>query len=53
VSGSREELQAWPFNDWRLFPYRSPIRSAPWGRYATFSDPDGNGWVLQEARGGA
>jgi catechol 2,3-dioxygenase-like lactoylglutathione lyase family enzyme len=26
------------------------IQSAPWGRYATFSDPDGNGWVLQEAR---
>jgi catechol 2,3-dioxygenase-like lactoylglutathione lyase family enzyme len=28
----------------------SAIQSAPWGRYATFSDPDGNGWVLQEAR---
>ena len=26
------------------------VQSAPWGRYATFSDPDGNGWVLQEAR---
>ena len=26
-----------------------PIKSAPWGRYTTFSDPDGNGWVLQEA----
>jgi catechol 2,3-dioxygenase-like lactoylglutathione lyase family enzyme len=25
---------------------------APWGRYATFSDPDGNGWVLvQPAEG--
>jgi predicted enzyme related to lactoylglutathione lyase len=28
----------------------SAIQAAPWGRYATFSDPDGNGWVLQEAR---
>jgi catechol 2,3-dioxygenase-like lactoylglutathione lyase family enzyme len=28
----------------------SVIQTAPWGRYATFSDPDGNGWVLQEAR---
>jgi catechol 2,3-dioxygenase-like lactoylglutathione lyase family enzyme len=25
------------------------IESAPWGRYATFDDPDGNGWVLQAA----
>ena len=25
---------------------------APWGRYATFNDPDGNGWVLvQPAEG--
>jgi catechol 2,3-dioxygenase-like lactoylglutathione lyase family enzyme len=30
----------------------SAIQSAPWGRYVTFSDPDGNGWVLQEARAG-
>lgn len=29
------------------------IQVAPWGRYATFSDPDGNGWVLQEAREGS
>ena len=28
------------------------IQVAPWGRYTTFSDPDGNGWVLQEAKGG-
>ncbi|MEM7117939.1 MAG: VOC family protein [Chloroflexota bacterium] len=27
----------------------SEIQSAPWGHFATFSDPDGNGWVLQEA----
>jgi catechol 2,3-dioxygenase-like lactoylglutathione lyase family enzyme len=25
------------------------LEDAPWGRYATFSDPDGNGWVLQQA----
>jgi catechol 2,3-dioxygenase-like lactoylglutathione lyase family enzyme len=25
----------------------TPIETAPWGRYATFDDPDGNGWVLQ------
>jgi len=23
--------------------------SAPWGRFTTFSDLDGNGWVLQES----
>jgi catechol 2,3-dioxygenase-like lactoylglutathione lyase family enzyme len=28
----------------------SPVESAPWGKYLTFSDPDGNGWVLNEAR---
>jgi catechol 2,3-dioxygenase-like lactoylglutathione lyase family enzyme len=27
----------------------SAVESAPWGRYATFSDPDGNGWVLQHS----
>ena len=27
----------------------SVIEKAPWGSYATFSDPDGNGWVLQQA----
>jgi len=27
----------------------SDVKEAPWGRYATFSDPDGNGWVLQES----
>ncbi len=26
------------------------IKDAPWGRSATFSDPDGNGWVLQQSR---
>jgi hypothetical protein len=28
----------------------SGVQSAPWGRYLTFSDPDGNGWVMSEAR---
>ncbi len=27
----------------------SPLQDAPWGKYATFSDPDGNGWVLQQS----
>jgi catechol 2,3-dioxygenase-like lactoylglutathione lyase family enzyme len=30
----------------------SPVESAPWGQYATFDDPDGNGWVLQQAAPG-
>jgi catechol 2,3-dioxygenase-like lactoylglutathione lyase family enzyme len=25
------------------------IQEAPWGRYKTFADPDGNGWVLQQS----
>ena len=29
------------------------VESAPWGRFATFRDPDGNGFVLQEAAQGA
>ena len=24
----------------------TPIQDAPWGRFATFKDPDGNGWSL-------
>ncbi len=24
----------------------SPVQEAPWGRFASFSDPDGNGWLL-------
>lgn len=27
----------------------SEIEVAPWGAYATFDDPDGNGWVLQQS----
>ena len=26
----------------------SEIQSAPWGRFATFHDPDKNGWVLAQ-----
>jgi catechol 2,3-dioxygenase-like lactoylglutathione lyase family enzyme len=26
----------------------SGIKQEPWGRYATFSDPDGNGWILRQ-----
>ncbi len=24
------------------------VAEAPWGRWLTFADPDGNGWVLQQ-----
>jgi uncharacterized glyoxalase superfamily protein PhnB len=26
----------------------SAIGEEPWGRYAMFSDPDGNGWILRQ-----
>lgn len=26
----------------------SAIQQEPWGRFATFSDPDGNGWILRQ-----
>jgi catechol 2,3-dioxygenase-like lactoylglutathione lyase family enzyme len=29
----------------------SAIRQEPWGRFATFNDPDGNGWILRQAPG--
>jgi catechol 2,3-dioxygenase-like lactoylglutathione lyase family enzyme len=28
------------------------IRQEPWGRYALFTDPDGNGWVLRQPPAG-
>jgi catechol 2,3-dioxygenase-like lactoylglutathione lyase family enzyme len=31
----------------------SDLAEVPWGRYATFTDPDGNGWVLQQTAPGA
>ena len=27
----------------------SPVRREAWGRFATFNDPDGNGWVLAQS----
>ena len=27
----------------------SEVRDFPWGRFVFFSDPDGNGWAVQEA----
>jgi catechol 2,3-dioxygenase-like lactoylglutathione lyase family enzyme len=27
----------------------SAIQPAPWGSYLTFGDPDGNGWVMNQA----
>lgn len=27
------------------------IKQEPWGRYAMFTDPDGNGWILRQAPG--
>lgn len=27
----------------------SDIESQPWGRFVTISDPDGNGWVIQQS----
>jgi catechol 2,3-dioxygenase-like lactoylglutathione lyase family enzyme len=29
----------------------SAVQDFPWGRFVFFSDPDGNGWVLQERPG--
>ncbi len=26
------------------------IQDFPWGRFIFFSDPDGNGWAVQETR---
>lgn len=43
VNAAYRELAA------RGVPFHGPIQDAPWGRYATFDDPDGNGWVLQGA----
>ena len=25
-----------------------PIEQQPWGRFAMFNDPDGNGWILRQ-----
>jgi hypothetical protein len=28
----------------------SEIKTEPWGLFATFEDPDGNGWLLRQVR---
>ena len=33
----------------KLSFHEETIQEAPWGRWLTFSDPDGNAWVLQQA----
>ena len=30
--------------------FGGPIEQAPWGTFATFDDPDGNGWVLTQTQ---
>lgn len=42
VHGDYEALKA------RGVTFEGEIESAPWGTWATFHDPDGNGWVLQQ-----
>jgi len=34
----------------RGVPIAHPVMEAPWARFTSFDDPDGNGWVLQESR---
>jgi uncharacterized glyoxalase superfamily protein PhnB len=31
--------------------FTQEIQEAPWSRYVSFQDPDGNSWVIQELRG--
>lgn len=42
IHGDSAALQA------RGLTFDSGIETAPWGTFATFHDPDGNGWVLQQ-----
>ena len=35
----------------RGVPFGQEIEEAFWGTLTTFSDPDGNGWVLAQSRG--
>jgi catechol 2,3-dioxygenase-like lactoylglutathione lyase family enzyme len=43
VDASYQELGA------RGVRFNGPVEEQFWGRFATFEDPDGNGWVLQQA----
>jgi catechol 2,3-dioxygenase-like lactoylglutathione lyase family enzyme len=36
----------------RGVPIDGDVQQAPWGRFVTFDDPDGNGIVLQASAGG-
>jgi len=35
----------------RGVPFGQEVEEAFWGTFTTFSDPDGNGWVLSQSRG--
>ena len=35
----------------RGLAFAHPPIEVPWGRFTSFDDPDGNGWVLQQSRG--
>ena len=43
-------------SDHRLLSARglllSAIEQQPWGRFAMFKDPDGNGWILRQPPAG-
>jgi catechol 2,3-dioxygenase-like lactoylglutathione lyase family enzyme len=35
----------------RGLAWHGPIQDAFWGTFATFDDPDGNGWVVAQSKG--
>jgi catechol 2,3-dioxygenase-like lactoylglutathione lyase family enzyme len=43
VDAAYQELAA------RGVSFNGPVEEQFWGRFATFDDPDGNGWVLQQS----
>ena len=45
IDGDHDRLAA------RGVEFAGPVREEAWGRFATFRDPDGNGWVLQQDAG--
>ncbi len=42
------EAAAGEFRERGLLEPDEEIESAPWGRWVTVEDPDGNGWVVQQ-----
>jgi predicted enzyme related to lactoylglutathione lyase len=42
------EAAAAGFRSKGLIDEDTEIESAPWGRWVTIEDPDGNGWVVQQ-----